>query len=406
MPKDISSSSSEDEADSPATKSPGKQKEPGKTSRYQCPADFVSLCHQPCSSTLSQSLKNNKNELWLIKAPANFNPECFSGIKVPLSGLHTLKVPTAAGRAKTDGGQQIYTILASSHSPSELRLLTSDKKSSDGFVIGPEFSGLLNVCESYGGSSDAWTPQVIPAAPAPSIPPGLKQRFHPFGCKTPTMSSVAESEVDGAALRPSSPTVHPQGVKRLKEEEEGGKKKKKKEEKRSKTEQEEMVTVKQEPAAENKEDVMTELLSQEEAVSEEKRKKKKKKKDREREEVEEEVEPSVRVKEEYVRVQLAMRDELAVRGRLSLALKTCWAAICLRVEADEPFCPESSRLGVWQRSVVTTLKATSRLANGMERAETIWPEVTGADWLVCGIMVNAGVQVFVDRMTLVHRRIV
>ncbi len=42
----------------------------------------------------------------------------------------------------------------------------------------------------------------------------------------------------------------------------------------------------------------------------------------------------------------------------------------------------------------------------MERAETIWPEVTGADWLVCGIMADAGVQVFVDQMTLVHRRIV
>lgn len=217
---------------------------------------------------------------------------------MPLSGLHTLKVPTAAGRVKTEGGQQIYTILASSHSPSELRLLTSDKKSSDGFVFGPEFSGLLNVCESYGGSSDAWTPHVIPAAPAPSIPPGLKQRFHPFGCKTPTMSHVAENEVDGAALGPSSSTVHPHGVKRFIEEEEGGKKKKK--EKRSKTEQEEMVTVKQEPAAE---DVMTELLSQEEDVSEEKRKKKKKKKDRKRDEVEEEVEPSVKVKEEYVSVK-------------------------------------------------------------------------------------------------------
>lgn len=48
----------------------------------------------------------------------------------------------------------------------------------------------------------------------------------------------------------------------------------------------------------------------------------------------------------------------------------------------------------------TAQKATSRLADGMERAETIWPEVTGAD------MVDAGVQVFVDRMTLVHRRIV
>lgn len=42
----------------------------------------------------------------------------------------------------------------------------------------------------------------------------------------------------------------------------------------------------------------------------------------------------------------------------------------------------------------------------MERAETVGPEVAGADWLVCGIMVDAGVQVFVDWMALVHRRIV
>ncbi len=46
-----------------------------KTTRYQCPADFVSFCHEPCSSTLTESLKNNRNELWLIKAPASFNPE-------------------------------------------------------------------------------------------------------------------------------------------------------------------------------------------------------------------------------------------------------------------------------------------------------------------------------------------
>lgn len=41
-----------------------------------------------------------------------------------------------------------------------------------------------------------------------------------------------------------------------------------------------------------------------------------------------------------------IRDELAVGGGLSLALKSCWAAICLRVEADKPFCAESSGLGV------------------------------------------------------------
>lgn len=34
-------------------------------------------------------------------------------------------------------------------------------------------------------------------------------------------------------------------------------------------------------------------------------------------------------------------------------------------------------------------KATSRLADGMERAETIGPEVAGADWPLCGVMADA-----------------
>nr|XP_033487450.1 CD3e molecule, epsilon associated protein [Epinephelus lanceolatus] len=322
MPRDISSSSSEDEEDNNATESHEKQKETDKkASRYQCPADFVSFHHKPCSSTLTESLKNNKNELWLIKAPASFNPECFSGIKVPLSGLQTLKVPTAAGGAKTGSGQQIYSILASTHGTSDLCLLTRDKQSSDTMVFGPSFSGLMNVCESYGDSSTNQAPQVIPAAPAPSIPPGLKQRFHPFGSKTPTLTCVAESEVDGAAFGPSSATLRPLVVKRFVEEtwqeeedeEEGRKKKKKKKkEKRIKTEREEeveeVVRVKEEPVTEVQDEVMMELPLQEGDVSEERRKKKKKKRDREREEVEEGIEPSVMVKEEEVTVKCEPMD--------------------------------------------------------------------------------------------------
>ncbi|XP_051254609.1 CD3e molecule, epsilon associated protein [Dicentrarchus labrax] len=326
MPRNISSSSSEDEADSPATKSPAKQKETDKqtTTRYQCPADFVSFCHKPCSSTLTESLKNNNNELWLIKAPVSFNPECFSGVKVPLSGLQALKVPVAAGGAKTGSGQQIYSILASTHGTSELHLLTSDRQSSENVVLGPAFSGLLNVCESYGDSSANQAPQVIPATPAPSIPPGLKQRFHPFGSKTPTLTCVAESETDGAAFGPSSATLRPLVVKRFaedtwrEEEEEGRKKKKKKKEKRIKSEREEesmeVVRVKVERVAESQDGVAMEVPIQE---AEEKRKKKKKKKDREREEVEEGVEPSVSVKVEQVTVKCEPTDSLygdAVEG--------------------------------------------------------------------------------------------
>ncbi|XP_053177209.1 CD3e molecule, epsilon associated protein [Scomber japonicus] len=315
MPRDISSSSSEDEADSPSTESPAKQKESNKKpTRYQCPADFVSFCHKPCSSTLTDSLKKKKKELWLIKAPASFNPECISGIKVPLSGLQTVKIPTPVAGAK----QQIYSVLASAHGTSELCLLTSNKQSSDGVVFGPAFSGLLNVCETYGDSSTNQAPQVIPATPAPSIPPGLKQRFHPFGSKTPTLTCVADSETDGATFGPSSTTLRPLVAKRLIEEvderdedDERKKKKKKKKEKRIKTEREEekekeeevVVRVKKEPVVEIHDDLTMEIDLQEGDISQEKRKKKKKKKDREREEVEEGIEPAFSVKQEDVTVK-------------------------------------------------------------------------------------------------------
>lgn len=255
--------------------------------------------------------------------PPLLPPSSFSGIKVPLSGLQTLKVPAAAGGAKTGSGHRIYSVLASTLGTSELCLLTGDKRSSDGVMFGPAFSGLLNVCENYRDSNTNQAPQVIPAAPAPSIPPGLKQRFHPFGSKTPTLTCVAESEMDGAAFGPSSTTLRPLVVKRFaeetwqpegeEEEEEGRKKKKKKKEKRIKTEREEEsveVEVKVEPVTEIQDGVTMEHPVQEADVSEERRKKKKKKKDREREEVEEGVEPSVRVKEEQVTVKSEPVDTL------------------------------------------------------------------------------------------------
>lgn len=182
-------------------------------------------------------------------------------------------------------------------------------------VVGPAFSGLLSVCESFGDSNANQAPQIIPAAPAPSIPPGLKQRFQPFGSKTPTLTCVAENEVDGAAFGPSSTTLRPLVVKRFvevgrvkkeeMEDEEGRrKKKKKKKDKRIKTEQvDEVVTVKEEPQDEILGDVTMVFPIQEGDDLVEKRKKKKKKRDREREEVEEGLEPSVRVKVEEVTVK-------------------------------------------------------------------------------------------------------
>lgn len=232
---------------------------------------------------------------------STFHPSSLSGVEVPLSGLQKLKFPAAESKPNAGGGQQVFSVLASNHGTADLCLLTSDKKSSNGMVFGPAFSGLLNVCESYESTNQA--SHVIPAAPAPSIPSGLKRRFHHFGSKPLTAASVAESETDGATLGLSSSSPCPSGSKRLLEEmeEEGRKKKKKKKERQMKVEREEeslqVVRVKVEPGADVQDEVMAEVRLHEGDAPGEKRKKKKKKKDRDQEAVEERMEPSVKVED-------------------------------------------------------------------------------------------------------------
>ncbi|XP_056139884.1 CD3e molecule, epsilon associated protein [Lampris incognitus] len=259
-----------------------------KVSRYQCPADVVAFRHKPCSGTLASSLSKKNSELWLIKAPASFDPESFRGVEVPLSGLQTLQVPAAAGGGDNRSSHQIYSVLASSHNTSELHLLTSGSQSSRDAVFGPAFSGFLNVCESYGDSGTNQAPNAIPAAPAPSIPPGLRQRFQPFGSKTPTRSRAAICEADG----PSPSTPQGRIVKHLPEEEEEGVKKRKKKKKREKSIKVERDDEGAAGAGEEwgwrvkvKEEVVDEEPpSQEGGRPEERRKRKRKKRDRETEE--------------------------------------------------------------------------------------------------------------------------
>lgn len=194
---------------------------------------------------------------------------------MPLSGFQTLKVPSAAAGAKTKSGQRIYNVLGSTHGTADLCLLTSDKESSSKVVFAPKFSGLLNVSENFGDSCSNQAPLVIPATPAPPIPPGLKQRFYPFGSKTPTLNSVTEE----------------------------GSRKKKKKKKRMKVEQDDVMSVvKVEPVEDA---AVAEQQPQEGGVVEEKRKKKKKKRDREQQEEEEEqgLEPSVTELEVTVKLE-------------------------------------------------------------------------------------------------------
>ncbi|KAM9734122.1 DNA-directed RNA polymerase I subunit RPA34 [Menidia menidia] len=178
MARDTSPSSSEDEAESPAPEPVTESR--NKVTRFDCPADFVSFCHVPCSSTLAKSLKSSKKELWLIKAPASFEPECLRGVRVPLSGLQTLPVPGG-------GQQQAYSVLASGRAPPDLHLLTADRPPLDGVLAAPAFSGQLNLFESPAGAGGGGAP-IGPGPPRPldtrraqAALPALRQRDPPGG---------------------------------------------------------------------------------------------------------------------------------------------------------------------------------------------------------------------------------
>ncbi|XP_066521185.1 CD3e molecule, epsilon associated protein [Hoplias malabaricus] len=217
-------SSSDSEGDSHGDRRTAQ--EPRRVSQYECPADFVSYKY---ISSASELLDNSNNkELWLIKAPASFNPSSFEGLKVSLSGLET--IPSTDSTTP-----QVYSVLSSSTGPSDFHLLSSNSQNTSVTA----FSGILSISESYGDCSRNQGPVAIPATPAPSIPPGLRQRFQPFGSCTPAYIT------DNTALSSSSASKRAQPDPG-ESEEQTKKKKKKKKEKHSREENFEEVHIKQE----------------------------------------------------------------------------------------------------------------------------------------------------------------
>ncbi|XP_029536388.1 DNA-directed RNA polymerase I subunit RPA34-like [Oncorhynchus nerka] len=302
MSNDVSSSS--DEA-SDTEEVPQKRRK--QASRYQCPADFVAFAHKPCASTLIERVCEDNTELWLIKAPSSFNPDSFSSLKMPLSGLQTMQAPA---QQSCSGGniRQIYSVLGGPSGAADLHLLTSHPQTLDLVVCAPAFSGLLNICESYGDCSTNQTPIAIPATPAPTVPPGLRQRFQPFGSRTPTLSRLMEDTPDTPL--PSTPET-PFRV-TLDPGEERKSKKKKKKDKLIKTEEmEEGIRVKQELLEmTHSPEEPYKPPGQEAELSEEKRKKKKKKKDKDKDrgEVEDTVYSSFNVIKKEVEVKVEPMD--------------------------------------------------------------------------------------------------
>ncbi|XP_043114152.1 CD3e molecule, epsilon associated protein [Puntigrus tetrazona] len=227
-----------------------------RVSKYQCPAGFASMQY---SSACALQDEEGDKELWLIKAPARFDPKCFKNLQVPLSGLQMVQ--------SSDPSSQIYSILSSRTAPSDLRLLISEEKCQKPVICSSGFSGVLKISESYGNCSENQGPVPIPAAPAPSIPAGLRQRFQPFGSSTPVQSEVA--------------VVSPAAPKRTSQEPiEGEERKKKKKKKEKRQEDSEVVFIKEEETQIDCDQISE--LKEGEPTEERKRKKKKMKKEKER----------------------------------------------------------------------------------------------------------------------------
>ncbi|XP_067307824.1 CD3e molecule, epsilon associated protein [Pseudorasbora parva] len=235
-----------------------------KVSKYQCPADFVAIPNDSSEYALWDG--DEQKELWLIKAPARFDPKSFEDLKLPISGLKMVK---SCGTAP-----QIYSVLSGRTAPSDLHLLVSKGKKRKPSLCSSGFSGLLKISENYGNCSENHGPVPVPLASAPSIPAGLKQRFQPFG------SSVAAHMEDEVTV--VSPTAPKRTRQDLNEGEERKKKKKKKKDKRQ--EDSEGVFIKQEQTQIDCDQLKSsELMEVEPMVEEEGRRKKKKiKKEKER----------------------------------------------------------------------------------------------------------------------------
>ncbi|KAJ8414586.1 hypothetical protein AAFF_G00037880 [Aldrovandia affinis] len=227
---------------------------------------FDPTCLNELVRVCLENLNDDNTELWLIKAPVNFNPDSLSGVRVPTEGLETLQ---RRGRVP-----QLYSVLGRPGVATAARLLTAARQRPGDMLCGPAFAGLLNVCDSYGDHQGNQAPVAIPACPAPGVPEGLRQRFQPFGSRAPSGQAPSGHGQEDA------PTTLAKRIK-LEPEEGKGQKKKKKKDKRMEMEDKMEEEIMAEPlpsrgSTETPQDVAPK--EEEEGVVEEKKKKKKKKK--------------------------------------------------------------------------------------------------------------------------------
>ncbi|XP_077319328.1 DNA-directed RNA polymerase I subunit RPA34 isoform X2 [Lithobates pipiens] len=151
---------------------------------YQCPSNFSAV--SDCDGSVTSE---PDTEIWLIKAPLDFNPESLNSHRFPLPGYKMQKV-------KSGGMKRFCHVLSSPCSDAPFTPLLCHPEEGPGgrLVCVPSFQGTITVAEAHGDPSALHT---IPDRPPLSIPPGLKQRFQPFGALPPKGGRAVDSLLAG-----------------------------------------------------------------------------------------------------------------------------------------------------------------------------------------------------------------
>ncbi|KAL1769472.1 DNA-directed RNA polymerase I subunit RPA34 [Sigmodon hispidus] len=162
--------------------------------RFSCPPNFSAASPGSNPPRFSLELLTSPDtELWLIRAPADFAPQCLNGRHVPLSGSKTVK-------GKLDGKRNRYRVLTSDPQAGEATLLASSTEEGGRLACAPAPHGSLRIMEGPQKYVISRVPlQPIPTSLPPQIPTGLRPRFSAFGGNPPVTGP-------GSAMAGKSPT--------------------------------------------------------------------------------------------------------------------------------------------------------------------------------------------------------
>ncbi|XP_055471439.1 DNA-directed RNA polymerase I subunit RPA34 [Psammomys obesus] len=162
--------------------------------RFSCPPHFTEMSPDSDPPRFSlEALTGPDTELWLIRAPADFAPQCLNGRRVPLSGSKTVK-------GKLDGKKHRYRVLTSSPQAGDASMLALSVEAGGRLTCAPAPCGSLRIMEGPQEYLISRVPlQPIPTSLPPRIPAGLRPRFSAFGGSLPVTGP-------GSALPLRSPT--------------------------------------------------------------------------------------------------------------------------------------------------------------------------------------------------------